>query len=90
MSPKFYSVLWIAFFASAVGFVFTGNFSMLTATVYGFGAFGLTFIGMMCVLPGLTHQPVHESVAPPISSNAATVNMKPEKVTAGMPVYRSV
>ena len=90
MSPRFYSVLWIAFFASAFAFWAAGSFSMLTATVYGFFAFGLTFVGMMCVLPGLTHNHrVHESVAPALKP-AAAVNMKPEKITAGVPVYRSV
>jgi hypothetical protein len=89
MSPRFYSFLWIAFFASAGIFFVSGNFSMLTATVYGFLAFGLTFIGMMCVLPSLTHEHrVHESHAPALKP--ASVSVKPEKVTSGVPVYRSV
>ena len=90
MSPKFFSVLWIAFFASAGIFFLTGNLSMLVITVYGFAAFGLTFIGMMCVLPGLTHAMVHESIAPPLKPEARSVSVRPEKVTAGVPVYRSV
>jgi hypothetical protein len=94
MSPRFYSALWIAFFLSAGVLWVSGNFSMLTATVYGFTAFGLTFIGMMCVLPSIeAHHRVHESIAPPAKAPApdpALVNVKPEAVTSGVPVYRSV
>jgi hypothetical protein len=41
---------------AALLFFVTGNFTMLTAVVFGFIAFGLTFMGMMNVLPiAVTH-----------------------------------
>ena len=52
MSPKFYSYLWITFFAAAILVFLAGSFTMLAGVVFGFVAFGLVFTGMMCVLPG--------------------------------------
>lgn len=56
MSPKFYGLLWVIFFAVA-GILWIGNvFTMLTTVVFGFIAFGLVFAGMICVLPGTVSQ----------------------------------
>jgi hypothetical protein len=61
MTPKFYSFLW-ALFAVAVGvFWFGGAMSMFAVTVFGFVSFGLVFVGMMCVLPGVVGHH-HETV----------------------------
>ena len=51
MSPKFYWSLWVGFFVAAGICAAAGILTMLTATVFGFVAFGLIFTGMMCVLP---------------------------------------
>ncbi|MEQ1605322.1 MAG: hypothetical protein ABL999_10695 [Pyrinomonadaceae bacterium] len=60
MSPKFYNLLWVAF-AVAAGVLFVaGVFTMLTLVVFGFIAFGLVWVGMICVLPGTVG---HEAVA---------------------------
>ncbi len=65
MTPKFYSSLW-ALFALAVGVVWLGGaMSMFTITAFGFVAFGLVFVGMMCVLPGVVgHSHEHTEKAP--------------------------
>lgn len=52
MSPKFYGLLWVLFGVSAGVLWLAGAFTMLTLVVFGFVAFGFTFMGMMCVLPG--------------------------------------
>ena len=51
MSPKTYTYLSIIFLASAGVLALAGYLSMLTLVVYGFVAFGIIFMGMMCVLP---------------------------------------
>jgi hypothetical protein len=43
----------------------TGNFTMLTAVVMGQIAFGLVFMGMMNVLPGLVAHPAAEQHTEP-------------------------
>lgn len=51
MFVKIYAAmgLVVAFLAGAI--FLSGNFTMLTAVVFGFVTFGLVFMGMMCVLP---------------------------------------
>ena len=62
MSSRFYSFLWIACAIIAGALWIAGYFSMLTLVVFGFVAFGLIFIGMMCVLPGtVSHPPVQKT-----------------------------
>ncbi len=58
MSPRFYGFLWVLFAVSAGILWLAGVFSMLTLVVFGFIAFGLVFVGMMCVLPGNVSHPV--------------------------------
>ena len=71
MSPKFYGFLWVLFAVSAGILWLAGVFTMLTAVVFGFIAFGLVFVGMMCVLPGHVSHPVAQRKKIP------TVNKKP-------------
>jgi hypothetical protein len=40
----------------------SGVFTLLTAVVFGFIAFGMTFIGMMCVLPSAVSHPTLKKV----------------------------
>lgn len=64
MSPKFYGFLWMLFTVSAGVLWLGGVFTMLTAVVFGFIAFGLIFTGMMCVLPGTVSHHSPAGVAP--------------------------
>ena len=60
MSPRFYSYLWLVFFAAA-GIVWaSGTLSMIAVVVFGFISFGLVFMGMMCVLPSTVSHPTPE------------------------------
>jgi hypothetical protein len=61
MLIKIYVVLWMLL-GLAVGVVaFTGNFTNLTATIFGFVSMPLIFAGMIIVLPGtLMHAPENE------------------------------
>lgn len=70
MTPRFYGFLW-AVFAITAGILWLGGvFTMLTAVVLGFISFGLTFIGMMCVLPGVvSHPPVTRKVSTVVNRN---------------------
>jgi hypothetical protein len=52
MSPRFYVSLWSVAAVAALVVWGVGAMTMLTIVVFGFLAFGLTFVGMMCVLPG--------------------------------------
>lgn len=69
MSVKAYWSIWGLFAIAALLLFATGNMTMLTIVVLGFVGFGLTFMGMMNVLPLLVShvneaKPVHiESVA---------------------------
>lgn len=62
MLTRFYSFVWMVYVVSA-GVLWLGNvFTLFTAVVFGFIAFGLIFAGMMCVLPTLVaHPPVRLS-----------------------------
>lgn len=67
MSPRFYQMLWIITGVSAGVLWLAGMFTMMAVVVYGFIAFGLTFTGMMCVLPGVvSHHHEVEVNADPI------------------------
>ena len=57
MSPRFYGFLWVLFWVFAAIFWLAGMFTMLVAVVFGSIAFGLVFVGMMCVLPAHVSHP---------------------------------
>ena len=78
MSPKFYSYLWAIFFAAAALIWVSGFFTLLTLVVFGFTAFGLVFLGMMCVLPGVVS---HSHEAKPVA--AAGSKMKAARQPSG-------
>ena len=76
MLVRIYWTTWAIFgFASALLFA-TGNFTMMAAVVAGFVGFGLTFMGMMNVLPEMVshHAPVRhvepELIAAPAQRTA--------------------
>ena len=57
MLTRIYVGLWFAVILTAGVIFLAGNFTMLTAVVFGFIAFGLVFMGMMCVLPSSVAHP---------------------------------
>ena len=64
MSPRFYGFLWIAFLVPAAVLWLAGSFTMMAAVAFGFTAFGMTFVGMMCVLPSMVSHPVPAKAKP--------------------------
>lgn len=91
MSPRTYAFLWILVFATAAGLWLAGLFSLLTLVVFGFIAFGMTFMGMMCVLPNVVAHPEPEKTAIPKPARAVSPRTKTSaKAHAGISVYRSV
>lgn len=63
MSVKAYWSIWGVFAVAALLLFVTGNMTMLTMVVMGFVGFGLTFMGMMNVLPLLVS---HVNEAKPV------------------------
>lgn len=57
MYVKLYAAVWGLLLIVALALAVTGNFSMMTAIVYGFISFGMVFMGMMSVLPALVSTP---------------------------------
>ena len=62
MSPKFYGSIWVLFALSAGIVWLLGAMSLLTLVVYGFITFGMVFMGMMCVLPGMVSHSREEEI----------------------------
>ena len=62
MSPRFYGFLWVLCWVSAGIIWLAGVFTMLAAVGFGFIAFGLVFVGMMCVLPAHVSHPAAKRV----------------------------
>lgn len=90
MTPKFYSFLW-ALYAIAVGVIWLGGaMTMLAITVFGFVAFGLVFVGMMCVLPGVvghSHEPAAKAPAVKRTrSSKSEAMLSPADIRAGAPL----
>ena len=48
---KVYSAMWILSVLAALIFIVTGNFHSMAMVVFGFLWFGLSFMGLMGVLP---------------------------------------
>ena len=68
MSPKTYGFLWTLVIVAAGIIWLAGVFTLITAVVFGFIAFGMTFMGMMCVLPGVVAHPGLPRVEKPTAS----------------------
>jgi hypothetical protein len=80
MPVKPYIALCGAFLAAALLLFITGNFTMMTAVVFGFIAFGLTFLGMMNVLPVAVS---HAAPVEPPKKPVADTEVSPVKVPVG-------
>lgn len=58
MMLKIYEIIW-TFIATIAGVLFlTGEFTQITAVLFGFICFGMVFMGMMTVLPATIEHPV--------------------------------
>jgi len=57
MLIKIYWSLWIVLGLIAAALFAIGSFTMLTVVVFGFIAFGMTFMGMIGVLPVMVSHP---------------------------------
>ena len=89
MSPKFYWFLWVLFAVSAGVLWLGGVFTLLTVVIFGFITFGLTFMGMMCVLPGVVSHPPVKNAEIPAPNRASASPSKPAKAANGFTKYRS-
>jgi len=58
MSTRFYMFLWLTAIAAASGFYLMGSLTLLAGVIFGFMFFGLTFMGMISVLPAIAHAEV--------------------------------
>lgn len=89
MSPKFYSFLWVIFFATAGVMWIAGVLSMVAIVTFGFFAFGLVFMGMMNVLPIMVTHPVPAKESFKKSEMISDQRVRPAELVSGMSVYRS-
>jgi hypothetical protein len=64
MLIKLYWSLWIVLGLAAVALFAAGSFTMLAAVFFGFAAFGLTFMGMISVLPVMVSHPSAPKAVP--------------------------
>lgn len=64
MYVKIYTAVWLAVAIAAALFFVTGNMTPVVVVAFGFLAFGLTFMGMMSVLPSTVghHAPAQKPV----------------------------
>ena len=91
MSPKFYSFLWVLYFVSAGIMWLAGVLTMLAIVVFGFIAFGMVFMGMMCVLPAAVSHPAPKKTKLPKPEKAfKPAGAKPARAVSGLSTYRSV
>jgi ABC-type transport system involved in cytochrome bd biosynthesis fused ATPase/permease subunit len=88
MSVKSYSFLWIIFFVVASVMWLTGVLSMMAIVVFGFIAFGLVFMGMMCVLPLMVAHPTRQPEEK-IKESRQPMSARSAKVVSGYSAYRS-
>jgi hypothetical protein len=57
MNLKQYTALWALIVIIAAGFGITGNFTHLTALIFGFISIGMIFVGMTSVRSSVVMQP---------------------------------
>ena len=76
MLVKVYWITWGVVGLAALLLFVAGSFTTLTAVVFGFIAFGMTFMGMMGVLPVAVSHP-----APPKEEKAPAQALQPIRET---------
>ena len=91
MSPRFYSFLWVLFFGSAGMMWLLGGLSMIAIVTFGFVAFGMVFMGMMCVLPGtVSHSSPQKETNALANAPAKQQAVRMTSAVPGLSAYRSV
>lgn len=84
MIVKVYAMLWAVIGLAAAALFITGNFSELTAVIFGFISFGMVFMGMMGVLPAtIAHPSATEQIAPNLQP-AASMSASTEEENKGL------
>ena len=74
MLTKVYGALWIITLSAALILFLTGSMTMMALVVFGFVVFGLTFMGMMGVLPAMVVHAHHDIAnATPIADAAQSI-----------------
>ncbi len=81
MSPRMYGLVWAAYGVVAVILGLGGVVTLFVGVVFGFVAFGLVFMGMMCVLPAAVSHPVPAALPKAVTERA--------RGRAAIPTFRS-
>jgi len=76
---KIYFSLWFALAAIFALVFMLGNLTLITLVIFGFMAFGMTFMGMMGVLPAVVTNATHPSEKSEFESPSETVTIKQSK-----------
>ena len=90
MSPRTYGFLWTLVLAAAGVMWLAGVFTLLTVVVFGFIAFGMTFMGMMCVLPStVAHSGPQKHQVQKTEAAAKPIPPQQAKTVNGFSTFRS-
>jgi hypothetical protein len=76
MIVKIYAILWALIGSSAALIFAAGYFTVLMTIVYGFICFGMTFMGMLAVLPATFHVEHHPAESSIKSIKSSVENQK--------------
>jgi hypothetical protein len=82
---KAYFYLWLVIAAIFGAIFLTGNLTLTMLVVFGFIAFGVTFMGMMGVLPAVVTHETHRHV---VEQNAEVeiAGREVDRITKGVPI----
>jgi hypothetical protein len=82
MTPRFYAALWVVFGVLVGAVLLVGSMTSMAMVIFGFAAFGLVFVGMMCVLPGTVSHPPEKHETAPRAQTAPAVSKENAQVNA--------
>jgi hypothetical protein len=86
MLVRIYWSLWGLIGLAALVVFAIGNFAMFSAVVFGFIAFGMTFMGMMGVLPVVVS---HPHVEKPAKAPKVAAPIRHEAPATGFHIFKS-
>lgn len=86
MLVKIYWSIWGLLALAALLLFATGNLTMLSLIVLGFVAFGITFMGMIGVLPAMVTHPVDRQ---PAKVKSVAVNATPQTHAKAFHIFKS-
>lgn len=85
MLVKMYWMIWAIVAVAALMVFAAGSFTLMMATIFGFIAFGLVFMGMIGVLPAMvSHPAAPKPVAVPAAAPVLRVNPAVPNETFGV------